>query len=470
MVLGKGGGVLSGFTDSPGKLYKSGQLSVEMDDIIGLTDTKDEIKQYIDYLNNRDKYIECGIEIPRGILFAGPPGCGKTLLAKGIAHESGVNFIFVSGSDFHEMFVGVGASRIKNLFRMARENSPCILFIDEIDSLGQKRTKNVYSSEGNSVLNKLLVEMDGFQSSDNILVIGATNRTSVLDNALLRSGRFDRKLIFDKPNINERREIFQLYLKGKKISNEINSDIVLDKLSRNTSGLTGADIKTICNQGGIICLRNNENEIRCEHLIEAIEEIMIGNVKKERLLSNDEKVRVAYHEAGHCLLGYMLNNTNPPIKVSIIPRGESALGYSQHEPSDKKLYLKCELYSRVVVLLGGRAAEEIEFESISTGASDDLEKATELCYNIVTKYGFTKTLVSYNLDKHYISDTRKEIIDKQIDTIMNEMYGCAKIFIKNNYTSFQKIAERLLKDEEILGEDIEKIIGMHNKNSLEIFK
>ena len=386
------GNLTRGMTNNPGTLIKPEDLDVEIEMVIGLTETKKEIKQYIDYMKNRDKYEDMNVEIPRGLLFIGPPGCGKTFLAKCIAAEANVNFISVSGSDFHEMFVGVGAARIKSLFKVARANSPCIIFIDEIDSLGQKRAKNAYNSEGNSVLNKLLVEMDGFGDNENILIIAATNRHDTLDNALLRSGRFDRKLIFDKPNIEERQLLFKLYLKDKKIENELKQNKKIKILARQTAGLTGADIKNISNQAGIICIREKQDKIGYDHLNMAIDEIMIGNIKKERLMSKDEKERVAWHEAGHCLLGSLLKDSESPIKVSIIPRGQAALGYSMHQPNDKKLLLKEDLYSKIMVLFGGRIAEDLKFKTISTGAFDDFEKATEIAKLIVTKYCFNNVI------------------------------------------------------------------------------
>ena len=452
-------------TDVPGKQYNPKDIKVTIDDIIGLTDTKEEIKQYIDYLKNRKKYINFGVKIPRGLLFIGPPGCGKTLLAKAIANKANVTFISVTGSDFHEMFVGVGAARIRNLFALARSKAPCIVFIDEIDSLGQKRNKHAYNSEGNSVLNKLLFEMDGFEDNNNILIIAATNRVSILDPALLRSGRFDRKLVFDKPNINERKNMFLLYL-NKNIANEIKSELILTKLAQNTAGLTGADINTICNQAGVICIRKECVKIIYEHLEEAIEEIMVGNIKRERLLSDKEKERIAYHEAGHCLLGYIIKYTSIPIKVSIIPRGEFALGYSQQEPSDQKLYLKEELYAQIIVLLGGRVAEKIKYNTVSTGATDDLEKATKLCNAIITKYGFTNSLAYYD-NESKISETQLAMINKKTNKILFRMYKIAYDIIKTNINLLEKIAIKLLENEIINNKEIEELCGIKLKNTYE---
>ena len=442
-----------GITDNPAKVIKPIEIEECMDDVIGMNEVKTEIKQYIDYMKNRTKYLKMNISIPRGLLFVGPPGCGKTFMAKSIASEANVSFMSVTGSDFHEMFVGVGASRMKSLFNTARKNSPCIIFIDEIDSIGGKRSNNVYNSEGNSVLNKLLTEMDGFEMNENIMVIAATNRVDTLDSALLRSGRFDRKLVFDKPNIEERKRLFKLYLKDKK--KEKNIDIM--KLARQTASLTGADIKTICNQAGIICIRKKQNYINYEHINSAIDEIMIGNIKKERLLTDEEKERVAYHEAGHCLLSSMLKNCDAPIKVSIIPRGVAALGYSMQQPSDKKLIIEKELYAKIMVLFGGRIAEEIKYDSISTGAYDDYEKATEIAKMIVTKYCFG-TFMSIN-DITHLGEKQKNDIYTKINRILKNLYKQAEKIIIDNNIILENIATKLLEKEEIVKEEIEELVG-----------
>lgn len=448
-----------GITDNPAKVIKPIEIEECMDDVIGMNDVKTEIKQYIDYMKNRTKYLKMNVMIPRGLLFVGPPGCGKTFLAKAIASEANVSFMTVTGSDFHEMFVGVGASRMKSLFNTARKNSPCIIFIDEIDSIGGKRSNNVYNSEGNSVLNKLLTEMDGFEINENIMIIAATNRVDTLDSALLRSGRFDRKLIFDKPNIDERKRLFELYLKDKKKDKNID----LMKLARQTASLTGADIKTICNQAGIICIRMKKNVINYEHINNAIDEIMVGNIKKERLMSNEEKERVAYHEAGHCLLSSMLKDCDPPIKVSIIPRGGSALGYSMQQPTDKKLILEKELYGKIMVLFGGRIAEEIKYGSISTGAYDDFEKATELAKMIITKYCFG-TFISLDLNENmnhmtHIGEKQKNEIYTKINRILKNLYKQAEKIILDNNIILESIASKLLDKEEIITEEIIELVG-----------
>ena len=463
--------LVNGMTKNPGKLIKPEDLDVDMKDIIGLNDTKEEVLQYIDYMKNRDKYIKMGVEIPRGLLFIGPPGCGKTYLAKCIAAEANVNFIYLSGSDFHEMFVGVGAGRMKSLFKVARKNSPSIVFIDEIDSLGQKRSKMVNNSENNSVLNKLLVEMDGFENNDNVLLIGATNRHDTLDDALMRSGRFDRKLVFDKPNVEERKEMFELYLKGKTLAAELTDKDKLKMLARLTAGLTGADIKTICNQGGIICIREKEDHINYKHINKAIDEIMIGNEKKERLMSKEEKERVSYHEAGHCLLGCLLKQSEPPIKVSIIPRGIAALGYSMQQPNDKKLRLKEELYATIMVLFGGRIAENLQYGTVSTGAYDDYEKATNIAKLIVTKYCFN-SYISINLQQsgynmEHVSENHKNKIYSDIENLLSTLYMQAETLINNNMDLLEKIKQKLLEQEEIIKEEIEEMVG-DKMNSVDI--
>ena len=461
----------NGMTKNPGKLIKPEDLDVDIKNVIGLNDTKEEVLQYIDYMKNREQYLKMGVEIPRGLLFIGPPGCGKTYLAKCIAAEANVNFISLSGSDFHEMFVGVGAGRMKSLFRVARKNSPSIVFIDEIDSLGQKRSKMVNNSENNSVLNKLLVEMDGFENNDNVLLIGATNRHDTLDDALMRSGRFDRKLVFDKPNVEEREKMFKLYLKGKILADEMNEDDKLKILARQTAGLTGADIKTICNQGGIICIREKGDCINYKHLNKAIDEIMVGNEKKERLMSKEEKERVSYHEAGHCLLGCLLIQSEPPIKVSIVPRGVAALGYSMQQPNDKKLQLKEELYATIMVLFGGRIAESLKYGTVSTGAYDDYEKATMLAKMIVTKYCFD-SYISINLQQsgynmEHVSEDHKNKIYNNIEIMLSRLYMQAETLINNNMDLLEKIALKLLEQEEIIKEEIEELVG-DKMNSVDI--
>lgn len=438
-------------------------IDVDFDDIIGLNEIKQDLKQYIDMIQNRDKYINCGAKIPKGLLFTGPPGTGKTLLAKAIAGEAETSFINISGSDFIEKYVGVGAKRITKLFELARENSPCIIFIDEIDSIGKKR--NSYDAEGqeySQTINKLLCEMDGFNENDNILIIAATNMKQILDPALTRSGRFDRNIVFDIPNIDERKKLFKLYLNKIKISKDIekNFNKTCSKLAKITSGLSGADIANVVNQSIIIHLKNNkETGTTFKNLEQAIEEILVGVKKKERLMTKEEKNIVAHHEAGHALVAYLLKNTTPPIKVSIIPRGEAALGYAQQELNDKKLYSKDELYDKMCVLLGGRIAEEIMFDKITTGAYDDIEKLTKLSLDIVSKYGMSEIgIINYDFNDTYISDTIKLQIDTEMRLLIKKMYDITKELLLKNKNELIKIANHLLKKEVLLKDEIKNLI------------
>jgi len=438
-------------------------IDVDFNDIIGLNEIKQDLKQYIDMIKNRDKYINCGAKIPKGLLFTGPPGTGKTLLAKAIAGEAETSFINISGSDFIEKYVGVGAKRIKKLFELARKNSPCIIFIDEIDSIGKKR--NSVNSEGqeySQTINKLLCEMDGFNENDNILIIAATNMKQILDPALTRSGRFDRNIVFDIPNIDERKKLFKLYLNKIKISKDIekNFNKTCSKLAKITSGLSAADIANVVNQSIIIHLKNNkETGTTFKNLEQAIEEILVGVKKKERLMTKEEKNIVAHHEAGHALVAYLLKNTTPPIKVSIIPRGEAALGYAQQELNDKKLYSKDELYDKMCVLLGGRIAEEIIFNKITTGAYDDIEKLTKLSLDIVSKYGMSEIgIINYDFNDTYISDTIKLQIDTEMRLLIKKMYDITKELLLKNKNELIKIANHLLKKEVLLKDEIKNLI------------
>jgi len=438
-------------------------IDVDFNDIIGLNEIKQDLKQYIDMIKNRDKYINCGAKIPKGLLFTGPPGTGKTLLAKAIAGEAETSFINISGSDFIEKYVGVGAKRIKKLFELARKNSPCIIFIDEIDSIGKKR--NSVNSEGqeySQTINKLLCEMDGFNENDNILIIAATNMKQILDPALTRSGRFDRNIVFDIPNIDERKKLFKLYLNKIKISKDIEKNFIktCSKLAKITSGLSAADIANVVNQSIIIHLKNNkETGTTFKNLEQAIEEILVGVKKKERLMTKEEKNIVAHHEAGHALVAYLLKNTTPPIKVSIIPRGEAALGYAQQELNDKKLYSKDELYDKMCVLLGGRIAEEIIFNKITTGAYDDIEKLTKLSLDIVSKYGMSEIgIINYDFNDTYISDTIKLQIDTEMRLLIKKMYDITKELLLKNKNELIKIANHLLKKEVLLKDEIKNLI------------
>lgn len=442
--------------------YINKYINITFNDIIGLNEIKQDLKQYIDMIKNREKYIKCGAKIPKGLLFTGPPGTGKTLLAKAIAGEAKTSFINISGSDFIDKYVGVGAKRIKKLFEHARKNAPCIIFIDEIDSIGKTRNNsNSDCNEYSQTINKLLCEMDGFNENDNILVIAATNMKQILDPALTRSGRFDRNIVFDIPNIEERKKLFRLYLNKIKISKDIqkNFNKTCSKLAKITSGLSAADIANVVNQSIIIHLKNKETGTTFKNLEQAIEEILVGVKKKERLMTKEEKNIVAHHEAGHALVAYLLKNTTPPIKVSIIPRGEAALGYAQQELNDKKLYSKDELYDKMCVLLGGRIAEEIIFNKITTGAYDDIEKLTKIALDIVSKYGMSEIgIINYDFNDTYISDTIKLQIDTEMRLLIKKMYDITKELLLKHKNELIKIANHLLKKEVLLKDEIKNLI------------
>jgi ATP-dependent metalloprotease FtsH len=468
-------------TGSPFRIIKGNDkaehVKTKLNDIAGYEDTKKEVQEYIAYLKSRERYIKMGAKLPRGLLLIGKPGSGKTLLAKAIAGESGVSFIHCSGSDFNDRFIGMGSNRVGQLFKLARENSPSIIFIDEIDSIGASRDN--YSSgvshEHNVTLNKLLVEMDGFSDNENILIIASTNRHDSLDDALTRSGRFDRKIVIDLPNVSEREGIFKLYLERVTLENKLKIDEFSKKMAKKTSGVSGADINNICNQAAILAVREEKEVVEWNHLERAIDDIIIGIEKRSRMMTENERNIVAHHEAGHALLGYLLKDCSPPIKVSIIPRGVGALGFSQQEPEEKKLYNKEELLSKISVLFGGRAAEDVMFDKITTGASDDIERATELIYSMITTYGLSNKigLLNYNKSRRYnIGQNKLNDIETEMTEITDEIYKWTSKIIEIHKEKIIKLAESLLKNEILLGEDIESLIDEDKNliNSLDIIK
>lgn len=449
--------------------------------VIGLENVKEDMELYIDYFKNREEYIKNGCKIPTGIIFTGAPGTGKTLLAKALAGESGVTFLSASGGDFMEMLVGLGAKRIKKLFELGRKVAPTIIFIDEIDSIGKNRNNKYKSnSEQDTTLNALLSEMDGFKDNEDILVIAATNLIETLDPALTRSGRFDKKVIFDKPNKDERSKMFKLYIDD--ISVDIgfkqNEEKNITKLSRSTAGLTGADIKNITNHAIIAYMKRKCKNVECEDggatyldFENAIADVSIGMVKKERTMTEKEKEVVAHHEAGHSIVAYLLKECEPPIKVSIIPRGLSALGYSQQEPTDKKLYRKEELLAQICVLFGGRVAEQLSYDSITTGASDDIERLTKIAYNIVTNYGMSNFgTINTNIEEYKISSKTQDDVDENIKSIVDKCRGITYRIIEKHKDYMKKIGEYLLEHEELKQEDIDNIFedNYELKNSISI--
>ena len=460
-------------------------IKIRFTDVIGLEPVKEQMKEYINYFKHRNEYLKKGCKIPKGLIFSGEAGTGKTLLAKALAGESNISFLSTSGSDFIESFVGAGSKKIKNLFKLARELEPCIIFIDEIDSIGKDRKKTMNRhSEYNSILNTLLSELDGFTENNNILVIAATNLVETLDKALVRSGRFDIEVSFDKPNITERKEMFKLFMKNISLHHTVENNLeqYINILAKQTAGLTGADISSIVNHAIMLYMKrlhNNDFTIMeledkygagatLDDLINSIADISIGLVKRERSMTDKEKNIVAHHEAGHALVAYLLNNCDSPVKVSIIPRGRSALGYSQQEPNDKKLYSKNELLSQICILLGGRTSELIVFNSVTTGASDDIEKLTKIAKSIVIKYGMNVNIGCLDLDYDGISEKTKTVTEHEMKEIVDNCTEITNKILNKNSDYINRIAEYLLEHEEISKKDLINIVGEELNNSIDI--
>ena len=450
------------FSSHTNCIMSDDNVSVKLKDVAGLEDAKKEVFEFVDFLKNREKYIKCGARMPRGALLYGPPGCGKTLLAKAVAGECGVPFIAACGSDFCEMYVGVGAARIRDLFQKARSKAPCIVFIDEIDALARKRSGYAIgrSDERDSTLNKLLIELDGFEPNDNVLIFGATNRLDILDEALMRPGRFDRKIRFELPERSDREKIFFSYLSKMKLN--IESEELSEVLSKQSFGFSGADIANICNEACILSVRCKSDHVTREILENAVDNVLLGPEKKTFQLSDKEKRIVAYHESGHSVMSYMLKNVKPPIKVSIMPRGKSALGFSQSEMSEDKLKNKDELFEKMCVLLGGRVAEEIFCENITTGASDDIEKLTHLAYLYVTRYGMDNSVGTFyfNRDRRDIySETMRKKVDTAVQKLITRAYKKTKEMLEEHSHLIEKFAKKLLEKETVNQVDIDIIFS-----------
>ena len=464
LILKRGGVIMS----EDWEFSKIDKDEFALNKVVGLKTVKEEIKYYMDFIENKDKYLKWKVKIPKGIMLAGPPGTGKTLLIKAIAKKLDIPLIQASGSQFIEKYVGVGASRVRALFKKAKTKEKCIIFIDEIDAVGRKRSFD-NNSERASTVNQLLVEMDGFDETNNILVFAATNLVKILDSALTRSGRFDKKIYFDLPNKNERIEMYKLYFKDMILPNNLSYEI----LSERTAGVSGADISNIANQSKINAIqnKNKQNEITEENIQKAIDEVIIGREKRERMLSRRERERVSYHEAGHCLMGYVLKHTEHPVKVSIIPRGEAALGFSQQKPSNNKLMTKDEILSKIAVLLGGRCGEKIIYNNVSTGASDDIEKISMLIKNYTISWGMNKTLGPVNPEAMGIigENLSTDIMDNCKEIIDNIEKQTIEI-LTNNLVSMKKIAKMLLKKETITYKQIRSCISskLYNKFTIKI--
>lgn len=464
---GGGGGAIFNIGKSKAQLFdKESQINITFNDVAGLEEAKQEVMEIVDFLKNPKKYTDLGGKIPKGALLVGPPGTGKTLLAKAVAGEAQVPFFSLSGSDFVEMFVGVGASRVRDLFKQAKEKAPCIIFIDEIDAIGRARGKNSImggNDERENTLNQLLVEMDGFGTNVGVIILAATNRLDVLDTALLRPGRFDRQISIDKPDLIGREHIFNVHLKPLKLAEEVDAK----KLSAQTPGFAGAEIANVCNEAALIAARKNKKAIEMQDFQDAIDRVIGGLEKKNKIISPEEKKIVAYHEAGHAIAGWFLEHADPLVKVSIVPRGVAALGYAQYLPKEQFLYTTEQLIDSMCMTMGGRVAEDITFGRISTGAQNDLERITKLAYAMTAVYGMNHKVgnVSFRdssgdsqFQKPY-SDQTAELIDDEVRVLISEVYERTKNLLLEKQEGLIKIAEKLLEKEILFQTDLEEILG-----------
>lgn len=449
------------------------KVKITFEDAAGLDEAKEEIMEIVEFLKNPGKFTKLGGKIPKGALLVGPPGTGKTLLAKAVAGEAGVPFFSLSGSDFVEMFVGVGAARVRDLFKQAKEKAPCIIFIDEIDAIGRTRGRGQVpgaNDERENTLNSLLVEMDGFATDSGVIILAATNRPDVLDSALLRPGRFDRQISIDKPDINGREAIFKVHLKPIKISKEVDTK----KLAAQTPGFAGAEIANVCNEAALIAARRDRKEVEMQDFHDAIDRVIGGLEKKNKLISPEEKKIVAYHESGHAVAGWFLEHADPLVKVSIVPRGVAALGYAQYLPKEQFLYQTDQLIDEMCMSFGGRVAEDIVFNKISTGALSDLERITKMAYSIVTVYGMNKEIGNisfydskqseYNFQKPY-SDATAEKIDKEVRALIDFCYQRTKKLLNDHREQLEIIAKELLEKEILFQTDLERLIGKRPFNN-----
>ncbi len=467
--MGAGGGGIFNVGRSKAKLFDNENTKVKVDfsNVAGLEEAKIEVQEIVDFLKNPDKYTKLGGKIPKGALLVGPPGTGKTLLAKAVAGEANVPFFSLSGSDFVEMFVGVGASRVRDLFAQAKQKSPCIVFIDEIDAIGRARSRGAglgANDERENTLNQLLTEMDGFDTNAGVIIIAATNRADILDPALMRAGRFDRQIHVELPDLTEREDIFKVHIKPIKIGN----DVDIQKLAKQTPGFSGADIANVCNEAALIAARNNKENVTHQDFHDAIDRIIGGLEKKSKIITKTEKKTIAYHEAGHATVSWMLENAHPLVKVTIVPRGQ-ALGAAWYQPQERQITTKEQLADEMCATLGGRASEEINFGKISTGALNDLERITKQAYSMITYFGMSKKIgnisyfdssgrTEYQFQKPY-SEATAVLIDKEVKTLVEEQYERAKQILKDNLEGMTQLAELLLEKEVIYYEDAERILG-----------
>ena len=459
-----GGGNVFSVGKSKAQLFEKGANRITFKDVAGQEAAKQEVQEIVDFLKQPQKYTELGGKIPKGALLVGPPGTGKTLLAKAVAGEADVPFFSISGSDFVEMFVGVGASRVRDLFRQAKEKSPCIIFIDEIDAVGRARGKNPNmggNDERENTLNQLLTEMDGFGSNSGIIILAATNRVDILDKALLRAGRFDRQIYVDLPDLNERKEVFGVHLKPLKLDPSVDVDL----LARQTPGFSGADIANVCNEAALIAARHKKNAVDKDDFLAAIDRIVGGLEKKTKVMTVAEKKAIALHEAGHATISWFLEHANPLIKVTIVPRGR-ALGAAWYLPEERQITTKEQMLDEMCATLGGRAAEEVFIGHISTGAMNDLEKVTKQAYGMIAYAGMSDkmpNLCYYNNDDYSFSkpysEHTAELIDREVQNMINEQYARAKSLLEKHKEGHNQLAQLLIEREVIFAEDVEKIFG-----------
>jgi len=463
------GGQIFNIGKSRAALFEGGdKVKITFKDVAGLEEAKEEVQEIVEFLKNPSKFTILGGKIPKGALLVGPPGTGKTLLAKAVAGEADVPFFSLSGSDFVEMFVGVGAARVRDLFKQAKAKAPCIIFIDEIDAVGRSRSKGSMpggNDERENTLNSLLVEMDGFGTDSGVIILAATNRPDTLDSALLRPGRFDRQISIDKPDINGRTQIFQVHLKPLTLG----PDVDAKKLSAQTPGFAGAEIANVCNEAALIAARRDKKFITNQDFTDAIDRVIGGLEKKNKIISPGEKRIVAYHEAGHAISGWFLEHCDPLVKVSIVPRGVAALGYAQYLPKEQFLYNTEQLIDEMCMALGGRAAEELVFGKISTGALSDLERITKMAYSIVTMYGMNAKLGNvsfydskgqneYGFSKPY-SEATSQMIDEEVRIIIDNAYTRTKELLTERRHELEVIAKELLEKEVLLQDDLERLVG-----------
>ena len=483
-VGGPGGGGGPGGIFNIGKskatLFDKGtRVNINFGDVAGLDEAKVEVMEIVDFLKNPKKYTALGGKIPKGALLIGPPGTGKTLLAKAVAGEAQVPFFSLSGSDFVEMFVGVGASRVRDLFKQAREKAPCIIFIDEIDAIGRARGKNMMMSndERENTLNQLLVEMDGFGTDLGIIILAATNRPDVLDSALLRPGRFDRQISIDRPDMVGREAIFKVHLQPIKISQTLD----IHKLAEQTPGFAGADIANVCNEAALIAARKGKDAVDMSDFQDAIDRVIGGLEKKNKIISPEEKEIIAYHEAGHAICGWYLEHAYPLLKVTVVPRGTAALGYAQYTPKEQYLYNTDQLMDQICMTLGGRASEDIFFGKISTGASNDLQQITKIAYSMITVYGMNDKVgnISYydpnqeNVFTKPFSEETGKMIDEEVRKLIDKAYQITKKLLQDKKGDVEKLAKELLKKEVLFKSDVEALIGKRpyeEKKSLDIIE